>query len=129
MNHKIPLSTGVDIVEVRRVDQAVARWGLRFLERVFTPREQAQCAGRCQSLAARFAAKEAAAKALGTGIGVVSWREVEILADRRGKPHLHLHGNASRLATRQGLQQWAVSLSHSREYAIATVVASTASGP
>jgi len=117
------LDTGVDIVEVQRVHRAVARWGSRFLDRIFTPTEQAQCRGRIQSLAARFAAKEAAAKVLGTGIGIVAWQDLETVSDHSGKPHLHLHGNADRIAVQRGLQEWSVSLSHTRDYAVAMVVA------
>jgi len=96
------LSVGIDIVEVPRIGQALARWGSRFRERVFTPNEQAECAGRVHSLAARFAAKEAAAKALGTGIGAIRWQDVEVICDRHGKPHLHLRGAAREIARRKG---------------------------
>ncbi len=123
------LSVGIDIVEVPRIGQALARWGSRFRERVFTPNEQAECAGRVHSLAARFAAKEAAAKALGTGIGAIRWQDVEVICDRHGKPHLHLRGAAREIARRKGLREWAVSLSHTQDNAIAMVVAAAATGP
>lgn len=126
------LSVGVDIVEIERLGQAIERWGQRFLNRVYTPREQAFCRGRVPELAARFAAKEAISKALGTGIigrQGVSWRDMEVLPDQRGKPLVYLHGRARRRAKELGLTQWAISLSHEREVAIAFVVASGEGNP
>jgi holo-[acyl-carrier protein] synthase len=116
------LAVGVDIVEVRRVRKALDRWGARFQDRVFSATEQTQCAGRVGSLAARFAAKEAAVKALGTGIGAVRWQDVETVVDRQGKPHLILHGRAEEVAGQLGLCDLAVSLSHTHELAMALVV-------
>jgi len=116
------LAVGVDVVEVRRVGEALDRWGARFRDRVFSATEQAQCAGRVASLAARFAAKEAAVKALGTGIGAVRWQDVETVCDRQGKPHLILHGRAEEIAGQLGLRSLAVSLSHTHEFAVALVV-------
>jgi holo-[acyl-carrier protein] synthase len=118
------LKTGVDIIEIPRIQAALDRHGERFLQRVFTPAEIAECDGRADRLAIRFAAKEATTKALGTGIGPVSWREVEILHKRSGEPFLILHGRAEMIAKYLGLTTWAVSLSHSRENGIAVVVAS-----
>ena len=117
------LKTGVDIIEIPRIQAALVRYGDRFLERVFTPAEVAECRGRADALAARFAAKEATTKALGTGIGPVSWREVETLHKRSGEPYLTLHGRAQQVADFLGLTIWAISLSHSRDNAIAVVVA------
>jgi len=117
------LKTGVDLIEIPRIQAAVDRFGGRFLERVFTPGEVAECKGRAEALAVRFAAKEATTKALGTGIGPVTWREVETLSKRSGEPYLVLHGRAQMIAKFLGLSTWAVSLSHSRENAIAVVVA------
>ena len=119
------LSVGVDIVEIPRVARVVERWGERFLRRVYTDREVAYCRGRIPELAARFAAKEAISKALGTGIVGVAWREMEILADRRGKPLVFLHGRALVRAELLELDEWAVSLTHSDGNALAFVVAST----
>ena len=121
------LSVGVDIVEIQRLSGILDRWGQRFLDRVYTAREQAFCQGRIPELAARFAAKEAISKALGTGIvarGGVNWLDMEVLPDRRGKPLVYLHGRAQRRAAELGLTQWAISLSHERIMAIASVVAS-----
>jgi holo-[acyl-carrier protein] synthase len=90
---------------------------------VYTPAEVAYCRGRVPELAARFAAKEAISKALGTGLVGITWSEMEVLADRRGKPTVSLSGRARSRAETIHLNQWAVSLSHSDDLAIAMVVA------
>jgi holo-[acyl-carrier protein] synthase len=113
------VETGVDIIEIERIRAAVARHGQRFLDKVFTPGEQRQCQGRAESLAARFATKEAVFKALGRR---VDWREVEVVGMPGGKPRLHLHGRASAIAESTGTARWAISLSHSRDYAVAVVI-------
>jgi holo-[acyl-carrier protein] synthase len=117
------LRIGVDMIEVERVQRALARHGERFYARFFTARERQICAEQPQRLAARFAAKEAAAKALGTGIGVVRWLDLEIDCDERGRPILKLHGAAADLARQLQLHAWEVSLSHTATHAIAFVVA------
>ena len=117
------LSTGVDLIEIERIRQALARHGDRFLDRVFTPGEQAQTRGNPADLAVRFAAKEAASKALGTGIGKVRWLDIEVVSLPSGKPTLKFHNHAKNLAAELGYQSWSLSLSHSREMAIAMVVA------
>jgi holo-[acyl-carrier protein] synthase len=117
------LKTGIDIIEIARIQAALDRHGERFLKRIFTELEVFECRGRAEALAVRFAAKEAASKALGTGIGPIAWREVETLHKWSGEPYLVLHGAAERIAKEQGLAVWAVSLSHSRENGIAVVVA------
>ena len=117
------LRTGVDLIELDRVESAIQRHGARFLERVFTPGELQEVGENIASLAGRFAAKEATAKALGTGIGDVGWQEIEILRGPSRQPHLHLHGKASSLADELGLETWSLSLSHTRTHAIALVVA------
>jgi holo-[acyl-carrier protein] synthase len=123
------LSVGVDIVELDRIQRAVERYGDRFLRRIYTPEEIARYRNRLPELAARFAAKEAVSKALGVGLNHISmegigWHEVEVLPDPLGKPLVGLTGRALELAERQALRQWAVSLSHGRDYAVAFVVAS-----
>jgi holo-[acyl-carrier protein] synthase len=115
-------TVGVDIVEIERIDAAVQRWGEKFLQRVFTPQEVAYCHGRVPELAVRFAAKEAVMKALGTGVRGIGWREIEVLPMRGGKPLVFLHGRAKRRAEFLGLFDFAISLSHSRDFAIASVV-------
>jgi len=116
-------ATGIDLIEVERVRATIVRHGSRFLERIFTPSELAEVGEYPASLAARFAAKEAVAKALGTGIGLVGWQEIEILSGKAHRPQLHLHGEASRLAIEQNLTTWSISLSHSQSHAVAMVVA------
>jgi holo-[acyl-carrier protein] synthase len=121
---------GVDIVEVQRIEQAVGRWGDRFLRRVFTPAEIDYCAGRAQSLAARFAAKEAVSKALGTGwapqaaheAGWVDWIEIEVVRHSSGEPSLRLHGKAQARALTLGIASWRLSMSHTHEHAVAMVL-------
>lgn len=123
------LRTGVDIIEVGRIDAAILRHGDRFFHRFFTPQELIDANGRTPALAARFAAKEAAAKALGCGIGDVGWKEIEIVRNGRGGPQLHLHGAAQALARELGLVEWSVSLSHTHEHAMALVVAQGGPSP
>ncbi|HEY32371.1 MAG TPA: holo-[acyl-carrier-protein] synthase [Dehalococcoidia bacterium] len=113
---------GVDIIEIDRIQQAVERWGERFLHRIYTDAELKLCRGKSESLAVRFAGKEAAVKALGTGIRGVGWKDIEILAEPSGKPLVNLYRQAPKKANDLGLRGLAISLSHSREYAIAFVV-------
>jgi len=115
--------TGVDIIEVARIRRAGQRHGERFYKRFFTQVEQNYCGTRYEALAARFAAKEAVAKALGTGIGIIGWTDIEIVNDQNGMPHLKLHGPAAKLAEELGLTEWSISLSHTHEQAVASVVA------
>ena len=122
------LTAGVDLIEISRVEQVLERHGERFLERVFTPAEIAYSRHRPAELAARFAAKEAVAKALGVGVRMMArrgirWLEAEVVGDHLGKPLVRLHGSAARRAEELGLTQWAVSLSHTEKHAIAFVVA------
>ncbi len=117
------LAAGVDAIEIHRVQEVLDHHGDRFLRRVFTELEIAFCRGRVRELAVRFAAKEAMMKALGTGVRGVGWREIEILADRRGKPLVYLHGRAKKRAETIGLGQPEVSLTHSEDMALAFVVA------
>lgn len=121
-----PFVVGVDVVEISRIALTIRRHGDRFLERIYTSRELDYCRGRTASLATRFAAKEAMAKALGTGIGAIRWLDVEILCDENGKPWILLHGPARRRAAELGLGHLEVSLSHSRMVAVAVVVMSRA---
>ena len=114
---------GVDIVELARLARAVQRHGHRFLRRVYTAAELAYCRGDVARLAARWAAKEAISKALGTGWRGIEWRELEVVRQPSGRPTVALHGRAQAIAENLGLQQWELSLSHSGEYAIAFVIA------
>ena len=113
---------GIDIIEIDRIERAIARWGESFLHRVYTEPELKLCHKKTLSLAARFAGKEAVMKALGTGAKGVSWREIEILSDPGGKPVVYLYGRAQNRADSLCLNNLAISLSHSKEYAIACAV-------
>ncbi|RPH55466.1 MAG: holo-ACP synthase [Chloroflexi bacterium] len=117
------LRTGIDILEIERLRDAVQRHGDRFMSRIFTPAERAECGENYPSLAARFAAKEAVAKALGTGLGDVSFTDIEILRSESGAPVLTLSGRAQEVAAELKLTEWAISLSHTTEHAVASVVA------
>ena len=118
---------GVDMIECARIDAGIRRFGERFLRRFFTPGERQDCADSPRRLAARFAAKEAVGKALGTGIGDMRWIDIEIRVDQsRGRPRLLLHGSARELAESLRLGEWDVSLSHTDDLAIAVVVAKSA---
>ena len=118
-------AVGIDVIEIARVRRVLDRHQGRFLERIFTPLEIAYCRGRVQELAARFAAKEAVMKALGTGIRGVSWRDIEVLPNSRGKPLVGLHRTAAARAAEIGLHELDLSLSHTRAYAVAAVVGET----
>ncbi len=117
------LATGVDLIEIARIEDVIARHGKHYLERIFTPAELEYCGKRAESLAGRFAAKEAVAKALGSGIGDVSWSEIEILGDEQNAPKLTLYGNADAKAKELGLTNWSVSISHTQSHSVAFVVA------
>ncbi len=116
------LVTGVDMIEIERIRAAIERHGQRFLTRVFTSQELYEVGEQPASLAARFAAKEAVSKALGSGIGLVAWQEIEILRGPSREPLLRLHGMAGQLALQLGIHAWSLSLSHTHEHAIAMVV-------
>ena len=120
------VSVGVDLIEIDRIAATLDRFGERFLRRVYTEREVAYCRGRAPQLAARFAAKEAVMKALGTGTRGIGWREVEVTRRRTGQPEIALHGRAVARARRMGIDRLAVSLAHSRSHAVASVVGRSA---
>ena len=117
---------GTDLAEIARIEQSIARYGQRFLERIYTPGEIAYCQRKksfAESFAARFAAKEAAAKALGTGISHgVSWQEFEVLREASGKPFLQLTGRAAMLADKLGVTRASISLTHTATIAMAVVI-------
>ncbi len=116
---------GVDIIEIVRIEEAVTNWGERFLNRIYTDAELKLCRSKPPALAARFASKEAVMKLLGTGVKGVSWKEIETLSHPSGKPRLNLYGRARIKAKRLGLKGIAISLSHSRKYAVAFVAGKT----
>ena len=116
------LATGVDIIEISRIRRVLERYSQRFLDRVFTPAEIEYCRGRAPNLAARFAAKEATMKALGTGVLGVGWKDIEVVRAKSGAPGIELHGRADQRAQRLGVWEASLSISHSNEYAVAFVV-------
>jgi holo-[acyl-carrier protein] synthase len=118
----VVLRTGVDLIEIERIRQVVGRHGARYLGRIYTEAELEQ-SREAEFLAGRFAAKEAVAKALGTGIGAVGWKEIEVLGDEQHAPGLRLHGAARILGQQLGLTTWSVSISHSMSHAVAFAVA------
>lgn len=118
---------GTDLIEVSRIEQSIQRFGDRFLTRIFTPREIAYCMRKkksaAESFAARFAAKEAGAKALGTGISRgVTWLEIEVTREPSGKPTLALHGRAAERAQSLGVRHNSISLTHTGDIALAVVI-------
>ncbi len=117
------IATGIDVIEIARIQRTLDEFGERFLHRIYTEYERERCRDRVPELAARFAAKEATSKALGTGIRGIRWREMEVVSNRRGKPILVLHGQAAERAAMLGLYAFDISLTHSRTEAIAFVVA------
>ncbi len=116
------LVNGVDMEEIERVRRLEPRIRARFIERVLTPAERSHPQPPDEHIVGIFCAKEALAKALGCGIGEISWQEIQVLSDPRGKPVLHLTGRAADLAGEMGITGWAVSISHTRTHAIASVV-------
>ncbi len=120
------LGTGIDIMEVPRMEASIQRFGQHFLKRVFTEAEIAYCdskLNRFERYAARFAAKEAALKAIGTGWrGGISWRDVEVQRAKGGKPLLVYSGKAGEVAARLGVRRTWLSMSHTEAYAVAQVI-------
>ena len=120
------IGSGIDLAEIGRIQQSVERYGGRFLGRVYTAAEQAYCLSKrksAESFAARFAAKEAAAKALGTGISHgVSWLEIEVVREPSGRPILQFHGRAAQIAAPLGVAHAALSITHTADLAMASVV-------
>jgi holo-[acyl-carrier protein] synthase len=120
------LGSGVDLCEVPRIEAAVARYGSRFLERIFTAREIAYAdrkANRFERYAARFAAKEAGMKALGVGwTGGITWHDFEVINLPSGRPTLNFHGRAAQVAAKLGVRHVALSITHTKEQALAMVI-------
>ncbi len=120
------VGTGIDIAEVPRISQSIARFGDRFIRRIFTEGEIRYCeskANRVERFAARFAAKEAAMKALGTGWNYgVRWRDCEVVRKPGGRPTLMFHGKAGEFATKLGVRNISLSLTHTAEQAMAAVI-------
>jgi len=117
------IHSGIDTIEISRLDEIKPEIKERFIKRVFSENEIFQARGRTEVLSGLFAAKEAVSKALGTGIGYVQWRDIEIVHLSTGQPTLLLHGNADKVANQLGINSWSVSISHDRDKAIAMAVA------
>ena len=117
------LHSGIDIIEISRLEEVNPAIRKRFINRVFTKAEIEQARDRSEALTGLFAAKEAVSKALGTGIGYVHWQHIEILHLPTGQPVVNLHGNAKLVAEQKKLISWSVSISHDRDKAIAMAVA------
>jgi holo-[acyl-carrier protein] synthase len=116
---------GVDIVEIERVEKALKK-RKKFIQKIYTEKEEKYCSTRpkpAAHFALRFAAKEAVAKALGTGIGFISWRDIEVINERKGKPKVILKGRAREVAAREGIEEIFISLSYTRGNAIASAIA------
>jgi holo-[acyl-carrier protein] synthase len=120
------IGSGIDLTEIARIQQSIDRYGKRFLNRVYTAAEQAYCLRKrnaAESFAARFAAKEAGAKALGTGISYgVGWLEIEVVREPSGRPTIRFTGRAAEFASRLGVAHAALSLTHTASLAMASVV-------
>ena len=121
-SHLQSLSVGIDLIEINRIAKTLERFGDRFLQRIYTESEILYCRGRAQQLAARFAAKEAVMKALGTGARGLAWKEIEITRKPSWQPQVKLHGKAAEIAEKLKIQDIAISISHAREYATASVL-------
>jgi len=115
------VAIGVDIIEIRRIDRAISEWQDAFLKRIYTQAELEKHRN-VSSMAARFAAKEAVMKALGTGVRGVNWKDIEILTNGEGAPVIRLQGRALERSKEIGIAQFSISMSHSKEYAVAFVV-------
>ena len=122
------LINGIDIIEIYRIGDVVSKYGDRFLNRIYTRKELDYCRGRTPQLASRFAAKEAVMKALGTGTRGVRWKDVEIIRFPGNRPIINLHSSALKRAKQIGVKHFALSLSHSKEYAVASVVGESSLG-
>jgi holo-[acyl-carrier protein] synthase len=113
---------GIDVIEITRIEQAVSRWHDAFLTRIYTAAELEYSRNRYASLAARFAAKEAVMKALGTGTTGMRWQDIEILSEENGKPVVRLHGKAQHKGDELGVRDFSISISHCEKYAVALVI-------
>ncbi len=117
------IRSGVDIIEIGRFEEQKVEIRKRFFARVFTVRELSLIRNSTASAAGKFAAKEAVAKALGCGIGEVHWQDIEILQKKNGEPRLILHARAQEISNELGITTWSLSISHSRQNAVALAVA------
>ena len=114
--------TGVDLIEIPRIATVRDRYPIRFLNKVFTREERRYARNRAPQLASRVAAKEAVMKALGTGVRGIPWKSIEVTRKQGGPPEITLHGSARERADKMGVKRIALSLTHSKEFAVASVV-------
>ncbi len=118
--------TGIDIVRIKRIEKTIDRWKEKFIRRIFTENEIIYCQNKtnpASHFAVRFAAKEAAAKMFGTGIGKINWTDIRVVNNKTGKPYLNFEGEAQNLYNKKGIKSVHLSLSHEKEYAVAQVIA------
>ncbi|MBA30413.1 MAG: holo-[acyl-carrier-protein] synthase [Dehalococcoidia bacterium] len=119
------INVGIDIIEIERIQNVKIRYPKRFLKKIFTQNEINYCRDRSPQLAARFAAKEAMMKALGTGIRGVGWKDVEVIRNRGQAPQIKLSGRGKKVGESIGLKNTSLSISHSKDYAVACVTIET----
>jgi holo-[acyl-carrier protein] synthase len=117
---------GIDLVKIERIEKIIKRWGNNFISRIFTSLEGEYCekkkGNKFQSYAGRFAAKEALLKALGLGLRGINWKEIEIKNDKIGQPIIDISGKLKNIASLKGVSKYFISISHTKEYAIAEVI-------
>lgn len=117
---------GIDLVKIERIEKIIRRWGDNFIFRIFTPLEREYCekkkGNKYQSYAGKFAAKEALLKALGLGLGGVNWKEIEIINNELGQPIIDTSGKLKNIVLTKGVSKYFITISHTKEYAIAEVV-------
>ncbi len=117
---------GIDLVKIERIEKIIRRWGDNFIFRIFTPLEREYCekkkGNKYQSYAGKFAAKEALLKALGLGLGGVNWKEIEIINNELGQPIIDTSGKLKNIVLTKGVSKYFITISHTKEYALAEVV-------
>ena len=120
------IGCGIDLVKIERIEKIIKRWGNNFTSRIFTPLEEEYCekkkGNKFQSYAGKFAAKEALLKALGLGLRGANWKEIEIKNDELGQPIIDTSGKLKNIAYSKGVSKYFISISHTKEYAIAQVI-------
>ena len=120
------IGCGIDLVKIERIEKIIKRWGNNFNSRIFTPLERDYCekkrVNKFQSYAGKFAAKEALLKALGLGLRGTKWKEIEIKNDELGQPVIDTSGKLKSIASTKGVSKYFITISHTKEYAIAQVI-------
>ena len=120
------IGCGIDLVKIERIEKIIKRWGDNFIFRIFTPLEREYCkkkkSNKYQSYAGKFAAKEALLKALGLGLREANWKEIEIKNDELGQPIIDTSGKLKKIVSRKGVSKYFISISHTKDYAVAQVI-------